>query len=142
MIYRGEELIAWVKDKLTLHQGELGLQYIVTGDGQLLPTYPAAVIDYEGTTREDHTTHYFLITIECSIYLLHGNLGLDRSARTIADLELATRVTSLLHQDRTLGGQVVSSIVSKEEQGTIATKNDTIIGTQLTFTAENREPFR
>lgn len=142
MILRGEELMDYIANLLDLHKGELGLEYIVFGDGQLLPRYPCAVVDFDSLERIDHTTHYFLINIQVCVYLLHGNLGVDRSVRTRADLELTTRVVNLLHTDRTLGGAVVSSRVTMEEPGTISTKNETIIGTQITFVATNRELFR
>lgn len=142
MIFRGEELVDYIYELLDTNKGDLGLEYITFGDGQLIPFYPAATVVYDSTQREDRGTHYFLIEITCDIYVMHGKLTLDRQQRNKADLELATRVTNLLHVDRTLGGQVVSSLVKSEEPGTVSTQNDTIIGTQLRFVATQRESFR
>jgi hypothetical protein len=142
MILRPEELMDYVHNLLTIKKGELGLEYVVFGDGQLLPVYPAAAVVDDGLAREDHGTHMFLITISCDVFLMHANLGVDRAQRTREDLQLATRVVNLLHEDRSLGGEVVSSYVSAEQPNTVSTRNDTILGTQITFTAQNRERFR
>ena len=142
MITRGEELVDYVIDLLEVNKGTLGLRHIVFGDGQLIPEYPAASVVFDSIQREDHGTHFFLIRITIDIYLMHAALTLDRQQRNKADLELATAVTALLHASRSLGGEVVSSLVMSEEPGTISTQNATCLGTQLRFVAQQRESFR
>jgi hypothetical protein len=142
MITRGEELLVYLRDRLELEKGSLGLAYITVAGDRLTPEYPAAVISYDKTTREDHTTHYFLVQIYCDILLLHASLNESRQERTVSDLELVTRVVASLHSDRTLGGEVIHSYVPSEDAGVAETNNFTAIGTRLSFVAEQREAFK
>lgn len=143
MITRGEELLVYLKDKLEIEKGTLGINYVTISSDRLLPEYPAAVIAYDGMTREDHTTHYFLVTIRCDIMLLHAKLSESRQERILADLELVTRVVQSLHLDRTLGGEVIHSYVATEDAGSVELgENTTVIGTKLGFIAEQRERFK
>lgn len=142
MITRGEELLVYLKDRLELEKGALGISYVTISSDRLLPEYPAAIVAYDGLSREDHTTHYFKVIIRCDIMLLHGNLDVPRQERIIEDLELVTRVVQSLHSDRTLGGEVIHSFVSSEDAGAVETENITVVGTRLSFVAEQRERFK
>jgi hypothetical protein len=142
MITRGEELLTYLRDRLETEKGSLGLAYVTIAGDRLTPEYPAAVISYDRTTREDHTTHYFLVQVYCDILLLHASLNESRQERTLSDLELVTRVVTSLHADRTLGGEVIHSYVQSEDAGVAESENLTIVGTRLSFVAEQREAFK
>lgn len=142
MITRGEDLLVYLRDRLENEKDTLGLAYVTLSSDGLRPMYPSAVVAYDQTSREDHTTHYFLTRIQCDIILLHALLTVDRQERIIEDLELTTRVVQSLHTDRTLDGEVIHSYVSQEEPGAIESENQTVIGTRLRFIAEQRELFK
>lgn len=142
-ITRGEQLLVYLRDRLETEKGSLGISYITVAGDRLTPEYPAAVVAYENTARQDHSTHYFLVSITCSIILLHARLDQTRQERLVEDLELVTRVVASLHSDRTLGGRVIHSFVEAEDPGFVeSTDNETAIGTRITFVAEQREQFK
>lgn len=141
---RPEELLNLLKSFLQDNNHELGLSYIVVGDGQLVPKYPAALIVHDGVTRDLHGTHYFLTDLSVEIVLMHADLNLTRQERTQADLELATAVVSLIHGKglRLLDQRIHKAFVYSEEPVTISTNNVTAIGTGLTVVASVREAFK
>lgn len=141
---RPEELITLLHDLIENNNHEFGFQYIVAGDGQLLPAYPACLILYGGVSRNLHGTHYFLTTLQMEIVIMHGDLMQNRMERTIGDLELTTRVVQLLNtRGLTLQDpRIHKSFVIEEEPATVSTENITAIGTSLTIIAEVREAFK
>jgi hypothetical protein len=141
---RPEELITLLKNYLDQHNHELGFRYIAFGDGQLLPSYPAALVVYDSTNREIHGTHYFLTSLAVQIVIMHADLTLNRMERAQADMQLATAVVQLIH-DRGLtlqDSRIHRAFVVNEEPAVISTENLTAIGTALTVIAEVREAFK
>jgi hypothetical protein len=141
---RPEELIVILTDLIEQHNHEFGFEYIVSGDGQLLPVYPACLVLYGGVARNLHGTHYFLTTLSTEVVIMHGDLRQNRMERTMADLELATKVVEMFHgEGLTLKDpRIHKSFVAQEEPATVSTENITAIGTALTVFAEVREAFK
>lgn len=141
---RPEELLALLNELIEQNNHELGFEYIVSGDGQLLPAYPACLILYDGAVRNLHGTHYFLTTLSAQLVIMHGDLMQNRMERTLADLELATKVVAMIHgKGLTLNDpRIHKAFVAQEEPATVSTENITAIGTSLTVFAEVREAFK
>jgi hypothetical protein len=141
---RPEELLVIVESFVQQQNHEFGFEYIKIGDGQLLPVYPCALVVPAGVERRLHGTHYFLTTLNVDLLVMHGNLEQNRMDRTIADLELATKVVTMLHDKGLtfLDSRIHKAYVATEEPATISTENITAIGTSLTIAAEVREAFK
>lgn len=141
---RPEELLETLKGFIEQNNHEFGFQYITTGDGILIPKYPAVLIVYDNTSREIHGTHYFLTRLQVQVVVMHADLSQNRQERTIADLELTTKVVELFHgKGLTLQDpRIHKSYVASEEPALISTDNITAIGTSLTIIAEVREAFK
>lgn len=86
---RPEHLMDIVKGFIENGNHEIGFRYITTGDGILIPEYPACLIIYDGTARDIHGTHYFRTGFVLQIVVLHANLEAGREDRTREDLELS-----------------------------------------------------
>lgn len=141
---RPEHLMDIVKGFIENGNHEIGFRYITTGDGILIPEYPACLIIYDGTARDIHGTHYFRTGFVLQIVVLHANLEAGREDRTREDLELTTKVVELLHsQGMRLGtSEIHKAFVQNEEPALVSTDNITAIGTSLTLIAEVREAFK
>jgi hypothetical protein len=141
---RPEELITLLNELIEQNNHEFGFEYIVSGDGQLLPAYPACLVLYDGVARDLHGTHYFLTTLSTQIVIMHGDLMQNRMERTMADLALATKVVTMIHGEglRLKDPRIHKAYVAQEEPATVSTENITAIGTSLTVFAEVREAFK
>lgn len=141
---RPEELLEILRGFIEQNNHELGFQYITFGDGVLIPKYPAALVVYDGVTRDIHGTHYFLTQLMSQVVIMHASLEQNRQERTRADMELTTKVVNLFHGKglRLMDQRIHKSFVISEEPALISTDNVTAIGTSLTIIAEVREAFK
>jgi len=72
----------------------------------------------------------------------HANMDDERSVRTKKDLELCTKIKTVLAADRTLTGKVVFGYITSIIPGTIRRPGNVVaIGSRLTWYAEALEPF-
>lgn len=115
-----EQILDYIKDRLEVNRGELGLRYIAYGDEEKIPRFPAVKIASGVLDRELHATRQFQNTFNIDLTVYHGNLSNTHAQRSKADLELATAIRQLLHADMTLGGNIVQGWVVQEGPAIIA----------------------
>jgi len=127
------------------HKPSLGLQYIARHDEELIPQYPAVLLQTDSVTRQIHATGQFYVEFNLDLWIFHAQLSASTAIRSLKDIELATSIRKLLHSDRTLGGHIIFGYVNGEFPGVTARvvggSVATIVTTRLTWTGENRVPF-
>lgn len=135
----------YIVQRLDDHKAELGLRYIAIHDEELIPEYPAILCQIDNTMRMHHATGLFKIEFHLDLWIFHAQMTLSKAARSAQDIELATNIRKLLHEDRTLGGHIIFGFVDGEFPGitarAIGGAVSTIVTTRLTWTGENRVPF-
>jgi hypothetical protein len=126
-------------------QPALGLEYVAENDEDLLPVYPAALVQADRTDRQIHSTNMFRVEFHLDIWVFHAELSVDTATRSRKDIQLATDIRKLLHSDRTLGGHIIHGFVDGEFPGLSARVTDMgqtgIVTTRLTWSGSNRVLF-
>lgn len=134
----------YVVEKLKQHSPALGLEYVAENDEVLLPAYPAVLIQVDRTERTHRSTQYFMVRFYLNLWVFHAELTVSTATRSRKDIQLATDIRKLLHQDRTLGGHVIDSLVDDEQPGISARVTDNVrsgvVTTRLSWSAQNRVP--
>ncbi len=141
MITTQEDASAYVKDKLELGAGELGLASVEFAD-RLIGNYPAVVITPGGRSKDFHATHTFGIIMEIFLAVYHANLTISHSKRTEEDLLLVTAIENLLEQDMTWGEQVIIAWIRDQVPGVIPRpKGDAVVGTRMVMEVRSQQRF-
>jgi hypothetical protein len=135
----------YIVQKLDDNKASLGLRYIAQLDEELLPMYPAVLVQIDATERRQHATRMFHLQFNIDLWVFHNELTVDKATRSRKDIQLATDIRKLLHADRTLGGHIIFGFVSGEFSGVSARLIEnavtTIVTTRLTWQGENRALF-
>jgi hypothetical protein len=131
------------------NKATLGLRYIAQLDEDLIPEYPAVLINMEGAIQRTlHATQMFRIAFGVDLWVFHAQLSASKAVRSRKDIELATEIRKLMHRDnnKSLDGHIVQGWVTGEYPGrttrVVGDKASTIVTTRLTWYGENRVPFR
>lgn len=134
-----------IVQKLDDNKAQLGLRYIAENDENLLPQYPAVLVQTDRTVRTRHATRQFMVEWHLDIWVFHNQLSVSAATRSREDIELATAIRKLLHADMELGGHIIDSFVDGEFPGVsarvIGANVTTIVTTRLTWTGQNRVPY-
>lgn len=140
------QVFDYIVDRIDDHKAELGIKYIAKHEENLIPEYPAVLVQTANLRREHWATQMFRVEFDLNIWIFHADLTEDTATRSRTDIELATAMKRFLHSDYTLGGHVVDSYVSGEYPGIMARVIDAnlrhVVATRLTWTAQNRVPFQ
>lgn len=140
--YKPQQLMDHIHDLLTDHKSDLGIGYVGYADEQLLPYYPAVLVDSGPINRELQATHQFGLIFHLALWIYHAKLDDAHADRSKADMELCHLVTELLHSDLTLGGNVIFGYVTEEMPGIFhRPSGPTTIGTRLSYEATARKVF-
>lgn len=135
----------YIVGMLTDAMPALGLEYVAQNDEELLPAYPAVLVQADRTERTRHTTGQFMVRFNIDLWVFHADISVGAATRSRKDIELATNIRKLLHSDRTLGGHIIDSMVDGEFPGISArVANNVTIGivtTRLTWNGQNRVPY-
>jgi hypothetical protein len=135
----------YIVQKLKDAQPTLGLEYVAENDEDLLPAYPAVLVQSGRTERLQHATGLFLVTFNIVLWVFHADIGVGAAVRSRKDIQLATDIRKLLHADRTLGGHIIFGFVEDEFPGPTGrvTGNVTtnIVTTRLSWSGNNRVPY-
>lgn len=127
------------------NKATLGLAYIAENDENLIPEYPAVLVQTDNVNREIHATQQYLVQFLLDIWIFHADMSVSTAVRSRQDIELATNVRKLLHANSTLGGHIIFGYVTGELPGITARVIDasvaSIVTTRLTWIGENRVPF-
>lgn len=140
------EVIDHIYGLLDDNKADLGIKYIARIDENLLPEYPALLINLAPVNRELHATQMFRVVWHLDIWVFHAELTVGKAIRSRQDIELATRVRRLLHENRTLDGHIVHGFVNGEYPGestrVVGSKVSSVVTTRLTWQGENRVRFQ
>lgn len=136
-----EEVLDYIHDLLETKEGELGLQYVAYGNEEMLPRYPAVRVASGLFEKELHATRQWRNTFRVELYVYHGKLTATHAHRSKADLELASAVREVLHDDMTLSNQIVHGWVTAEGNAQIARKTTVIVGTRMAWEGQALESF-
>lgn len=141
MITTQEDVSAYIKDRLDLGAGELGLATVAFAD-RLVGYYPAVVITPGGRSKDFHATHTFGITMEIFLAVYHAKLTISHSKRTEEDLQLVTAIERFLEQDMTWGEQVIIAWIRDQVPGVIPRpKGDAVVGTRMIMEVRSQQRF-
>ena len=128
------------------NKAALGLEYVAENDEALLPSYPAVLVQADRTERTHRSTQYFMVRFFLNLWVFHAELTVNTATRSRKDIQLATDIRKLLHQDRTLGGHVIDSFVDDENPGVTGRVADDartgVVTTRLSWSAQNRVPHQ
>lgn len=120
----------------------LGLRYIARHDEELIPEFPAILIQSDRTIRELHATHIFRVEFHIDIWVFHAQLSDSVAVRSRKDIELATAIRKLVHVNRTMEDHIIFGFIDGEFPGIsgriIGDRMTTIVTTRLTWMGENR----
>lgn len=125
------------------NKASLGLRFVAYQDEELLPEYPAALVTMElPIAREQHATQMFLLRFNVDIWVFHARMSVGKAIRSRQDIELATNVRKLLHQNYTLDGHIVFGYVAAETPGATVRATERrsaqVLTTRLMWTGQNR----
>ena len=127
------------------NKATLGLKYVAENDEELIPEYPAVLVQTDTLNREIHATQMYLVQFMLDIWVLHADMTESTAVRSRTDIELATNVRKLLHENSTLDGHIIFGFITGEIPGVaarvIGANVVTAVTTRLTWIGENRVPF-
>ena len=127
------------------NRATLGLRYIARHEEDLIPQYPAMLLQTDRTITEQHATGQFLKNFHIDLWIFHADLAVGQAARSRKDIELATNVRRLLHAHYTLDGHIIFGFVDGEIPGItnrlVAGGIVTVVTTRLTWQGQNRVPY-
>lgn len=126
------------------NKATLGLRYIAKHDEQLIPEYPAVLVQADNTERTLHATQMFMVQWSLDLWIFHALMTISKAERSRQDIELATNIRKLLHSDRSLGGHIVHGWVVNELPGMLANRenNEAIVTTRIIWQGQNRVRFQ
>lgn len=153
-ITRPEELVEALAELVA--DSTLSFQYVAKYDEQLIPQYPAVLIQPAQFEKELHATHTFLITLRATIYVLHAKLTVSKQRRSLEDCQLATQLVNLLESDLHLGSyydevdqvtrnRVITGYVESEIPAALPPRSelgDAVVSTRLSWFGINERRFR
>ena len=132
-------------DLLDDNKATLGLRYIAQHDEELIPQYPAVLMQTDRTETEQHSTGMFLKRFHIDLWVFHAQLSDNRATRSRKDIELATEIRKLVHSNKTMDDHIIFGFVNGEIPGgtnrVFGGTVVTIVTTRLTWMGENRVPY-
>jgi hypothetical protein len=128
------------------NKADLGIRYIAQLDEDLIPEYPAILVNMEGgVQRTQHATQQFKIEFGIDVWVFHAALTDSKAVRSRKDIELATKIRKKIHTQFTLDGHIVFGWVTGEFPGRttriVGQKASTVVTTRLVWYGVNRVPF-
>lgn len=127
------------------NKAALGIRYIAENDERLRPVYPALLVSMENAERTLHATGIFSVTFRIDLWVFHAELTVKKAVRSRKDIEMATAIRKLIHDDRTMGGHIIHGFIEAENPGVtaqiIGANLNAIVTTQLSWQGTNRVPF-
>ena len=131
-----------IRDILEFNKEVLGVQRIYYGQQDLIPDYPAIVVESGTKDRGliDGSTRRFEIILRCTIFVYIGKVQSSEVTEAEAE-QLAEQVEDVLHTDMTIGNSVVFGYVTQSTPG-VALRQQTMIRTiRLTWEGQSRQTF-
>jgi hypothetical protein len=117
----------------------LGLKEVYYGDQGGIPLVPSATVELENKTREYNQTGIQTnVTPQFSIIVYHGLIADVQKIKKELD-QFVQKVENKIHEDNTLGGLVISGIVTSVEPGIAAVGQAQFYAHRLTWEAIIKE---
>lgn len=136
----------YMVDLFEQNKQNYGIKYIAENDEDLIPEYPAILVQASNLEREHHATQMFRVVFFLEVWILHAELSVGKAVRSRKDIELATDIRKLIHSKRTMDGHIIDSYVSGEFAGiaarVVGSVSSTIVTTRLTWEGQNRVRFQ
>lgn len=144
MFAHNSEVLDYIHGALDTNKATIGtgIESVWYGDDDWGAPYPAVVVAPGGLLREYYATRTFEVTLQIALFVIHADLSVNHKTRTRDDLLFAEAVVSFLHQDYTLGGNVINAWVATETPGVInRPRGNGVVSTSLAWSARSREQF-
>lgn len=123
----------------------LGLRYVARHDEDLIPEYPAVLLQTDRTSTIQHATGMFRKEFHIDLWVFHAELSSGKATRSRKDIELATEIRKLIHSKYTMDEHIIFGWIDGEFPGVSArllgTGITTVLTTRLTWQGENRVPY-
>src|SRR5688500_4568309 len=134
------ELLAANKSQFTPTGGD-EVKDIYPAEQRLVPKFPAFLVVPGPIGRQlVQTGMQAELTLRVFIYIMHAKLTKTRTERTQEDIRMAEKVSQFLHENKTLDGNVIHSLVETETPGSLAgTQGQAVVGTRLDWVAMQRK---
>ncbi len=117
----------------------LNLKEVYYGDQTGIPRTPAATVELGGTDRSYNQTGLFTnLDVTLSIVVYHGLLADVQKIKKELD-QFVQAVEDKLHKDNTLGGLVISGLVTSVEPGVAVVGQTQFYAHRLTWEAVIKE---
>jgi len=125
------------------NKATLGLRYIAQNDEELIPEYPAALVQCDNTERILHATQQYYVGWSIDLWIFHAEMSISQAERSRKDIELATAIRKLLHTKSTMDGHIIFGFVTNEMPGMLANRatNTAIVTTRIIWQGQNRVRF-
>lgn len=144
MFTKNSEALDYIYNLLTAQKTALGVQSVWYADDEWAAPYPAIVLAPGGLLRVPYSTQTFQVQLTVTLFIMHANLSVDHKTRTRDDLLMAEAVSTLLHSDKSLGGNIISGtgFIASETPGvTNRPKGQNVVSTSLVWNGESRQQF-
>ncbi len=117
----------------------LGLKEVYYGDQGGIPSVPSATVELGNKTRDYNQTGLMTNVVpDIHIVIYHGLVADVQKIKKDLD-QFVQAVEDLLHEDNTLGGLVISGIVSSVEPGIAVVGKAQFYAHRMTWTAVIKE---
>jgi len=131
-------LTQYIVDRLTTSKTSLGLKDIFYGDQELIPRYPAVAVDSVSKERElaglpFRTDNNFTILL----LVYHAQISNTAVTRKSCD-EFAEAIELNLHDDTTMGGNVIHGYVTMMESGFAVRGGSQLRATRITWSGYSK----
>jgi len=135
----------YLVDLLDDNKATLGLAYIAKHDEDLMPQFPAVLVQTDNTVREYHANRQFRVRFYLDLWVFHADMTVGAATRSRKDIELATAIRKLIHTKSDMDGHIIQSFVDGEFPGVTARiiggNSSIIVTTRLTWQGQNRVQF-
>lgn len=124
---------------INTNKAALTLEAVYYGDQDRLPVTPVACVEPNEKARElKGVPRKTDVTIEVFIFVYHSEVQSTQVNRRDADL-MAENIETLIHADRTLGGNVIHNFVTRVESGYARKSNTVVRASRLTVQALSQQ---
>jgi len=147
------EVLDYVHDFLDKRKDDIGLAFCGYGEERLIPEYPAIIVTAGPVSREIHGTHKFRVTFILELWIYHAKLSESHRMRTRKDLQFATSVRQLLHDNMRLYAdiddpnpsdpQIAGGWITSEDPAFINRgKGEGVVATRMEWTGISEATFK
>lgn len=133
-----EEYAGFLHDLITSYKEVLGLKDVYYGDQDNIPVSPVVCVEPDNKSRVLQRIGRGT-NVSFTVYLLlyHSSIRDPQANRRDAD-RLAENLETLIHNNETANGLVVTSLVSRVESGYATKTNSIMRASRLTVEAESQ----